>query len=59
MADTTKGEDGLSIPSQTLQQVREEYATRRRQFKKTPAQLAGEQPLVQQIQPGLATFQKY
>lgn len=34
VAGATKGEDGLSIPSQTLQQVCEEYATRRRQFKK-------------------------
>jgi IS605 OrfB family transposase len=30
----TKGEDGLRIPAQTLQQVCEEYATRRKQFKK-------------------------
>ena len=34
VAGATKGEDGFSIPSQTLQQVCEEYATRRRQFKK-------------------------
>lgn len=34
VAGATKGEDGLSIPSQTLQQVCEEYATRRKQFKK-------------------------
>jgi IS605 OrfB family transposase len=30
----TKGDDGFGIPSQTLQQVCEEYATRRKQFKK-------------------------
>ena len=34
VAGATKGEGGLSIPSQTLQQVCEEYATRRKQFKK-------------------------
>jgi putative transposase len=34
VAGATKGEDALSIPSQTLQQVCEEYATRRKQFKK-------------------------
>lgn len=34
VAGATKGDDGLSIPSQTLQQVCEEYATRRKQFKK-------------------------
>jgi len=34
VAGSTKGEDALSIPSQTLQQVCEEYASRRKQFKK-------------------------
>ena len=34
VSGSTKGEDALSIPSQTLQQVCEEYATRRKQFKK-------------------------
>lgn len=34
VAGATKGDDGLGIPSQTLQQVCEEYATRRKQFKK-------------------------
>lgn len=34
VAGATRGEDALSIPSQTLQQVCEEYATRRKQFKK-------------------------
>jgi len=34
VAGSTKGDDGLKIPSQTLQQVCEEYATRRKQFKK-------------------------
>jgi putative transposase len=34
VAGATKGEDGLAMPSQTLQQVCEEYATRRKQFKK-------------------------
>lgn len=34
VAGATKGEDALSIPSQTLNQVCEEYATRRKQFRK-------------------------
>jgi IS605 OrfB family transposase len=34
VSGSTKGEDALSIPSQTLQQVCEEYSTRRKQFKK-------------------------
>jgi putative transposase len=34
VAGATKGDDGLSIPSHTLQQVCEDYAARRKQYKK-------------------------